>query len=316
MSDQEIKKENSNKKDTKDVDAFSGVETTGHEWDGIKELNNPMPRWWVWVFVVCCVWSIWYWVVYPAWPTISGHTEGTGGHTQYKELKKSQAEIVARQAAYLEKFEKATNKEILGDPELYAFAIAGGKSAFKDNCATCHGTGGAGSKGYPNLNDDDWLWGGRLDDIHLTLQHGIRAGNEDTHISQMPAFGKEKTLTREEIFAVVDYTMTLSGQEKKETYTQGAEIFKAQCVSCHGEQGKGEKEFGAPNLTDSIWLYGGDRETLYDTIYNSRAGVMPAWKDRLDKNTIRQLTIYLHQLGGGEEEPIEESVDEQLPTTE
>jgi len=293
----------------KDIDKVTGVETTGHEWDGLKELNNPLPRWWVWVWLVCCVWAAGYWVVYPAWPTLNGHTKGTGGHSQFVELEKSQQEIVARQATYLEKFDAATDKEVLNDPEIYAFAIAGGKSVFKDNCATCHGTGGAGSKGYPNLNDDDWLWGGTLDDIHQTLLYGIRAGNEDTHISQMPAFGEEKILSREEINNVIDYILTLSGADHTETYAKGAEIFKAQCASCHGDQGKGMREFGAPNLTDKIWLYGGDRDSIYKTIYSSRAGVMPAWKDRLDKNTIRQLTIYLHQLGGGEEdsnEPISE----------
>lgn len=291
-----------NKEHKKDIDEFSGVETTGHEWDGIKELNNPMPRWWVWVFVVCCIWSAWYWVVYPAWPILGGHTEGTGGYTQYKELEKSQMEIVERQAAYLEKFEAATNEEILNSPELYAFAIAGGKAAFKDNCATCHGTGGAGGKGYPNLNDDDWLWGGKLNDIYLTLQHGIRmSGDEDTRVSLMPAFGKEKTLNRDQINDVIDYVFTLSGGDKKENYVKGAEIFKAQCASCHGMDGKGNKDIGAPNLTDKIWLYGKDRETMYETIYYSRAGVMPAWKNRLDENTIRQLTIYLHELGGGED---------------
>lgn len=285
----------------KEIDEVTGVETTGHEWDGLKELNNPLPRWWVWVFLVCCIWSVWYWVVYPAWPTISGHTQGIGGYTQYKELEESQQEIVARQAVYLEKFTAASDKEVLNNPELYAFAVAGGKSMFKDNCATCHGTGAEGSKGYPNLNDDDWLWGGTLEEIHQTLLYGIRAGNEDTHVSQMPAFGKDKTLNRDEIYSVVDYVLSLSGGEPKETYEQGAQIFKTQCASCHGEQGKGKQEFGAPNLTDKIWLYGGDRHTLYETVYNSRTGVMPAWKDRLDENTIRQLTIYLHQLGGGTE---------------
>jgi len=290
-------------KNKKDVDQVSGVETTGHEWDGLKELNNPLPRWWVWIFLITCIWSVWYWVVYPAWPTISGNTKGTSGYTQFVELEKSQQEIFERQAAYLEKFNEATNQEILNDPELYAFAIAGGKSAFKDNCATCHGTGAEGGKGYPNLNDDDWLWGGKLDDIYLTLLHGIRvAGDEDTRVSQMPAFGKDKILKRDEIYSVIDYVLTLSGGEEKETYAQGAKIYKAQCVSCHGPAGKGNQELGSPNLTDKTWLYGGERKELYETIYYSRAGMMPAWKNRLDDNTIRQLTIYLHQLGGGEEE--------------
>lgn len=289
-------KENKNK----DIDEISGVETTGHEWDGLKELNNPLPRWWVWVFLVSCIWSVWYWVIYPAWPSLNDHTRGTGGYTQYIELEKSQQEIVARQAAYLGRFEQATNQEVLNDPELYAFAIAGGKSAFKDNCATCHGTGGAGGKGYPNLNDDDWLWGGTLDNIYVTLLHGIRvAGNEYTHISDMPAFGKDKTLNRAEIDSVIEYVLTLSGGDKKESYTQGAEIFQTHCVSCHGPEGKGMQNVGAPNLTDKIWLYGSDHKSMYETIYYSRAGVMPAWKNRLDDNTIRQLTIYLHQLGGG-----------------
>lgn len=311
MSDKDTK----NNKNHKDIDEFSGVETTGHEWDGIKELNNPMPRWWVWVFVVCCIWSVWYWVVYPAWPILSGHTKGIGGYTQYIELEESQAEIVARQARYLEKFEKATDQEVLNDPELYAFAVAGGKSVFKDNCATCHGTGGAGGKGYPNLNDDDWLWGGKLSEIHQTLLYGIRAGNEDTHISQMPAFGKDKTLTRDEIYTVVDYVLTLSGGEKKESFARGDKIFKEQCASCHNADGKGNRDFGAPNLTDKIWLYGGDRETLYETVYYSRAGVMPAWKHRLDENTIRQLTIYLHELGGGQSDvmPPDEGLTNKAP---
>lgn len=285
----------------KDIDELSGVETTGHEWDGLKELNNPLPRWWVWVFLVTCIWSVWYWVVYPAWPTLSGATEGLKGETQYTELLRNQNEIVERQQKYLKRFEKATDEEVLNDPELYAFAMAGGASAFKDNCATCHGTGAEGSHGYPNLNDDDWLWGGQLDEIHQTLLHGIRADNLDSRVSDMPAFGKDKMLTRHEIYAVTDYVLTLSGKKQKDSYLEGQRIFQSQCVSCHGEDGKGKHEFGAPNLADKIWLYGSSRQEVFDMIYSSRAGMMPAWKDRLDDNTIRQLTIYLHQLGGGEE---------------
>ncbi|MGN7438962.1 MAG: cytochrome-c oxidase, cbb3-type subunit III [Alcanivorax sp.] len=284
----------------KEVDKISGVETTGHEWDGLKELNNPLPRWWLWVFFICVIWSVWYFVVYPSWPVPGGATEGTSGYTQFKELKESQDEIVARQARYLERFESASLKDIMNDEELYAFAMAGGASAFKDNCATCHGTGAEGGKGYPNLNDDDWLWGGKLEDIHQTLSFGIRADNLDTRISQMPSFGKDGLLNREEIDAVVDYVLTLSGGHKEETFDIGAKVYKEQCASCHGDNGKGLREFGAPNLTDKIWLYGGDRASVFKTVYYARAGMMPAWKDRLDENTIKQLTVYLHQLGGGE----------------
>lgn len=289
----------------KEIDEVSGVETTGHEWDGLKELNNPLPRWWVWVFIICIIWSIWYFVIYPAWPVPGGATEGTSGYTQYKELAESQDEIIRRQEKYLSRFEDASMKEIMNDPELYAFAMAGGASAFKDNCATCHGTGAQGAKGYPNLNDDDWIWGGTLADIHQTISYGIRANNLDSHVSQMPAFGKDGLLNSEEINAVVDYVMTLSGGEVHEgDITMGREIFKQQCASCHGENGKGLKEFGAPNLTDKIWLYGGDRGAVYETVFYARAGMMPAWNERLDENTIRQLTVYLHQLGGGEADEV------------
>lgn len=237
----------------KDIDALSGVETTGHEWDGLKELNNPLPRWWLWVLYATILWSVWYWVIYPAWPTLRGATLGTAGYTQFDELKESQAAIAARQSEYLGAFEQASFADILDDERLYAFAMAGGASAFKDNCATCHGTGGQGAKGYPNLNDDDWLWGGSLSVIHQTLLYGIRADNEDTHMSQMPAFGTDGLLTRDEIGTVVDYVMSLSDESiMPDAVADGAAIYQSQCASCHGADGKGLYEFGAPNLTDKI----------------------------------------------------------------
>ena len=291
---------NNDHKSNKEIDKFSGVETTGHDWDGIKELNNPAPRWWLWVFYACVAWSVWYWVIYPAWPTLSGNTQGTKGYTQFVELEASQNEIVAKQQAYLDKFEYASLNQIRNDKELYAFAIAGGKSMFKDNCATCHGTGASGSKGYPNLNDDDWLWGGSLADIYQTITYGIRADNLDTRISQMPAFGKDELLSDEEINAVVDYVLSLSGHKKASSYAQGQVVFAEQCASCHGDNARGGQDFGAPNLVDRIWLYGGTHKDVFETVYNARSGIMPAWKDRLDENTIKQLSIYLHQLGGGE----------------
>ncbi len=314
---------NDNKHHEKEIDALSGVETTGHEWDGLKELNNPLPRWWLWVFIICILWSVWYFVVYPAWPVPGGHTKGTAGYTEYDELKKNQAEIIARQQGYLEKFETATYQKIMEDPALYGFAQAGGAAAFKSNCATCHGSGAQGGKGYPNLNDDDWLWGGKLEDIQTTIEHGIRyTADEDTRVSQMPAFGKDGLLKKDEIEAVVDYVLTLSGADHKDTYAQGADIFKNNCAACHGEDGKGSHAVGAANLTDKIWLYGGDRKTVYETVYNARAGVMPAWSKRLDENTIRELTVYLHELGGGEAEdapamePVSETVVEPDAATE
>lgn len=293
-------------------DSVSGVETTGHEWDGLKELNNPAPRWWILVWLVTIIWAVGYWVVYPAWPTLSGHTKGLWEWTEHKELANAQAEIKARQAAYLKDFEGASFEQIMNDPKLYNFAVAGGNAAFKDNCATCHGTGAAGGEGYPNLNDDDWLWGGTIDDIYTTLRYGIRGTHPETRQSAMPAFGKDGVLEVEAVNAVTDYVLALSGGEKKASYEAGATVFAENCAACHGPEGKGVREFGAPNLADKIWLYGGERDKVYNSVFNAHAGVMPTWEGRLDANTIRQLAVYVHSLGGGEKAA--PAVTEPVPT--
>lgn len=277
-------------------DAVTGVETTGHEWDGIKELNNPAPRWWLWVFFITVAWSVWYWVIYPAWPTPDGNTKGSKEWTQYKKLKEEQAEIAARRGEYMARFKNASLEQIQNDPELYAFAIAGGKAAFKDNCATCHGSGGAGGKGYPNLNDDDWLWAGDVHGIYDTIRYGVRAGDDRGHLSEMPAFGD--MLSKKEIAATAEYVLSLSGGG--EASELGATVYQENCAACHGEDGRGGRDFGAPNLADAIWLYGGTEEAIANQIRKPRHGVMPHWVDRLDDATIRQLTIYVHSLGGGE----------------
>ncbi|MCB9987859.1 MAG: cytochrome-c oxidase, cbb3-type subunit III [Rhodospirillales bacterium] len=295
--------------DKKKIDETSGVETTGHSWDNgsLEELNNPAPRWWVWVYILCTIWAIGYWVIYPAWPVPGGQerggTVGSAGYNQYKELEKSQEAIAVRQAAYLEDFQKASYDQIMANDELYAFAVAGGKAAFKDNCATCHGSGGSGGPGFPNLNDDDWLWGGAIEDIEQTIKYGIRSEHDETRYNMMSAFGKDEILEPEDIENVVTYVMALSegGMEAANAkYPAGAEVFADNCTACHGEDAKGLREMGAPNLTDSIWLYGGDKDTIHETVYGGRSGVMQAWVDRLDENTIRQLAVYVHSLGGGE----------------
>lgn len=283
----------------KEKDEVTGVETTGHEWDGLKELNNPTPRWWLWVFYITVIWSIGYWVVFPSWPTLEGHTEGTAGWTQYEQLKEQQAEIRARKGEYLDRFRQMSLEEIAQDPEMRAFAIAGGETAFKDNCATCHGTGAAGAKGYPNLNDDAWLWGGSLKEINYTLKYGIRSGHENSRESIMPAFGELGMLTDRQIERLAEYVLSLS-EGKAGSDTEAAQLFADNCASCHGDQGQGMKEFGAPALNDHIWLYGGSEEAVEYTIYHARNGVMPSWSNRLDEDTIKQLTIYVHSLGGGE----------------
>jgi cytochrome c oxidase cbb3-type subunit 3 len=287
----------------KERDAHSGAETTGHEWDGIKELNIPAPRWWLWVFFACCVWAVGYWVVYPAWPTLSGEgerggTRGNKGWTQYNQLAEEQAEILARRGVLTEETKIKSLQEIQGDEKLYQFAIAGGKSAFRENCAACHGTGAQGGFGYPNLADDDWIWGGELDDIYTTIQYGVRSPHENTRVSQMPAFGKDGMLQPQQISDVADYVLSLSSGEGGNP--AGETVFKENCTACHGDNGKGMREVGAPNLTDAIWLYKGDKATIMEQVNNPRHGAMKNWNARLPDETIKQLTIYVHSLGGGE----------------
>lgn len=272
-------------------------ETTGHDWDGIKEYNVPAPRWWLIVWIICIIWSFGYWFFYPTWPTPSGNSKGSLGWSQQSQLRESQKEIDTRKNVYLKKFSKSSFGEIQKDPELMAFALQGGRAAFKENCAACHGTGAAGSHGFPNLNDDDWLWGGKITDIHRTLLYGIRSGHARARESQMPAFGLDEILSKEQIKDVAQYVLSLSGKGRYNK--NGENVFRQNCVACHGKNAKGKKSLGAPNLTDPIWLYGDDKSDVFYTVYYSRTGVMPYWKGRLDAQTIRQLALYVHSLGGG-----------------
>jgi len=283
-------------------DQVSGRETTGHEWDGIKELNTPLPSWWVYVFWACCVWSVGYWVVYPSWPSASDYLKGTFGTTNRTQLHETMANVAAERAPYMERLAALDVSEVVNDPELLNFSMAGGKAIFADNCAPCHGTGGSGNPGFPSLQDDEWLWGGSLDAINETLHVGIRwDANEDTRFNDMPAFGRDGLLERDQIEDVVQYVMAFTnGATDTESADRGAVVFEENCASCHGDNAKGIQELGAPNLTDAIWLYGGDKSTITETVTNSRRGVMPAWGGRLDEETIKMLTVYVHSLGGGQ----------------
>lgn len=286
-----------------DVDAVSGVSTTGHEWDGIRELNNPLPRWWLWIFYITIVWALAYWVVYPAWPLVSSYTSGVFGWKSRDAVQVQLADLRAQRAAFADKLQAASLEQIEATPELLAFARAQGRAAFGDNCAPCHGAGGGGAKGYPNLNDDDWMWGGSLEQIQQTLIHGIRSADPDAHVGDMPAFGRDGILQRPEIVAVADYVRSLSNLPAPAgaapDLAKGKEVFEANCAACHGADGKGNIELGAPNLTDGIWLYGSDRDSVIATLTNGRGGIMPAWGTRLDPTTIKALTVYVHSLGGG-----------------
>ncbi len=288
--------------DHSEVDKISGTSTTGHEWDGIKELNTPLPRWWVWTFYATIVWSIGYWIVYPAWPLISSHTTGLFNYSTRADVGVELANLAKIRGEKMVKLAATPLVDIPKDPALLALARASGKAAFGDNCAPCHGTGGTGSKGYPNLNDDEWIWGGKLDQIEKTIQFGVRSGHANTHEGAMLAFGKEGVLKPAEVATVASYVRSLAGLPTAAGYdaAAGKKIFADNCASCHGDAGKGNPEVGAPNLTDKIWLYGSDDATVVDTIANGRAGVMPAWVGRLDPATIKALAVYVHSLGGGQ----------------
>ncbi len=272
--------------------------TTGHEWDGISEYNIPAPRWWLIVWIICIIWAMVYWVFYPTWPVPGGHSKGILNWSGQSQLAETQLEITEKKSAYLEKISQMTLQEIQKDPKLMEFALNGGRAAFKENCAACHGSDAQGSKGFPNLNDDDWLWGGTIDQIQQTLLYGIRSGHDKARTSQMPSFGLDKILTKEEIDDAVEHVISLSQQTFKNE--KGAKIFAANCASCHGANGKGDKSVGAPNLSDMIWLYGKERSEITFSVSYAHAGVMPYWVGRLDENTIKQLALYVHSLGGGE----------------
>lgn len=284
------------------VDAITGVTTTGHSWDNIEELNNPLPRWWLWTFYFTIVWAIAYCIAYPAWPLVSSYTKGVLGWQSRDAVEVELAALKDQRSAMTAKLAASSLEEIRQDPEMFAFARAQGKASFGDNCAPCHGAGGGGAKGYPNLNDDDWLWGGSLEQVQQTIQFGVRSTNDQGHSGSMPAFGRDGMLNREEVSHVADYVRSLSGlpAEKGADLAAGAKVFADNCAACHGDKGQGMQALGAPNLTDQIWLFGSDRATIVEGINNGRGGVMPAWHGRLDDTTIKALTLYVHSLGGGQ----------------
>jgi cytochrome c oxidase cbb3-type subunit 3 len=282
-------------------DEFSGTDTTGHEWDGIKELDTPMPRWWLWTMYASIIWAIGYWIVMPAWPLISSHTAGFLGYSSRGSLEQELADATAAHAEDRNALVTMELSAVKNNSQLYQFALRGGKSAFAVNCSQCHGSGAQGAPGFPNLNDDDWLWGGSVDAIYETIKYGIRSDHDDTRIGEMPAFLTDEMLTKEQINDVAEYVLSLSAErEDTAAVDRGQEVFMENCASCHGDKAKGGRDFGAPNLTDAIWFYGKDKDVILRTISRGRNNVMPAWVDRLDDTTIRQLALYVHSLGGGE----------------
>jgi cytochrome c oxidase cbb3-type subunit 3 len=285
-----------------DIDAHTGTATTGHEWDGIRELNTPLPKWWLYIFYATIVWAIAYVIAYPAWPLVSSYTPGVLGWTSRGAVTADLEQLQKQRAPMVSALSAASLAEISKDEKLRGFAVAQGRAAFGDNCAPCHGSGGGGAVGYPNLNDDDWIWGGTLDDIQQTITYGIRSGHEKARLgAPMPAFGLTGMLKPTEISQVADHVRALAGLPTEKTYdaSVGGKLFGEQCASCHGDAGTGNPELGAPNLTDKIWLFGSDKAAIADGVTRGRASVMPQWGGRLDDTTIKALAVYVHGLGGG-----------------
>jgi cytochrome c oxidase cbb3-type subunit 3 len=280
-------------------DEHSGTETTGHEWDGIKELNTPLPRWWVWTFYATVIWAIGYMILYPSVPGITGAFQGVLGFSSRAQLADQVAIARESQSVFLDQIIANDVGAIIADDGLARFARAGGESLFKVNCSQCHGSGATGSEGYPNLNDDEWIWGGTPEAIYTTIAHGVRYEDDiDTRFNEMPAFGE--ILDREESFAVARYTAFLGGLEGGENTVEGARLFANNCASCHGSGGQGDPELGTPALRNAIWLYSGDVAAILNQVREPRHGVMPAWLERLDDTSIKQLAVYVHSLGGGQ----------------
>jgi cytochrome c oxidase cbb3-type subunit 3 len=280
------------------------VKKPEHEWDGITEYDNPDPQWLRVTFYITVFFALGYWIFYPSWPTPNDN--GVLDWSSDKQLAEELKTIYKIRQEYQVTFDKASFEEIMKDNNLMNYAQLSGQSIFQNNCAVCHGAGGGGNKGYPNLTAGAWLWGGKIEDIQQTITYGIRNGNPDARDSQMPAFGKDKLLSADDVKLMAQYVMYIakSDQEKKQEQNldlkRADEVFQANCASCHGANGKGNYIAGAPNLTDAIWLYGGDFKTIYDVIYNGRAGNMPVWKEKLTDSEIKSVAVYVHQLGGGE----------------
>lgn len=291
--------------DKRERDELSGTETTGHEWDGLKELDTPLPRWWLYIFYATILISIVYWVLMPAWPLGNGYTPGVLGWSDRANVAADVQGLRTARGPMFERLGAASAADIAADPEMLEFARAAGESVFGDYCRTCHGAGGVGAPGYPVLADDVWLWGGTLADIEHTLRVGIRSDHPETRMSQMPAYGRDGLLSAAQIGDVTEYVISISAardrlQPDAAAAARGATVYQEQCALCHSPTGAGDRTQGAPSLNDDVWVYGDTREEIRRQIELGRGGVMPSWEARFDAGTLRALAYYVHEMGGGE----------------
>lgn len=284
-------------------DPVTGRVTTGHVWNGIEELETPIPRVVLVFLAATFIFALICWILYPTWPLGHTYTKGITGFDQRNVVTEQVAKAdAARAEAWAGKVEAMSYADIGADPALMKPAGEAGRTLFNDNCAACHGVGGTGGPGYPDLAAKAWLWGGEPETIEETIRVGINSTNDDTRTSQMMAFGRDAILDRTQVQDVVAYVRSLSGalpvEGNAERIEAGREIFADNCTACHGEDAKGNHDVGAPDLTDNSWIYGGDEQSVYTTVYSGRQGHMPHWGDRLSPLQVKLLALYVHTLEG------------------
>jgi cytochrome c oxidase cbb3-type subunit III len=283
-------------------DVITGTATTGHEWDGVKELNTPLPKWWVYAYLACIAWAAGYCLLYPSIPYGPGYLHGLLGYSSRDRVDQEVATVVAARGESMQKIGAESFDAILADPKLLQVAQTAGRITFANNCQPCHGGGGAGRIGYPALAAGAWIWGGKLEDIQTTVTHGIRSADPEARQSQMPRFGADRILTAAQIQQVADYVWTqfYGHADPKVNTADGAKIFADNCVACHNSAGEGNRDVGAPRLSSRVHLYGDSRDAIVSQVTTPRGGVMPNWGPRLDAPTLKSVVLYVHSLGGGE----------------
>ncbi|WDR06293.1 cytochrome-c oxidase, cbb3-type subunit III [Devosia rhodophyticola] len=282
-------------------DKVSGHMTTGHEWNGIKELNTPVPRV-VYIFLISAtIFSVTWTILMPSWPGINDYFRGLLGADQQAEVRQSVAEGVAERSSWTDAIVDEDFTTIRADPSLMQTVRETGKMLFAENCAACHGAEGLGNPGFPNIIQAPTMWGDDPATIMETIRVGINSAHDETRYGQMLAFGRDQMLPLSDVDRVVTYVQTLSDPaiataDNAEDIGEGATIFADNCAACHGETGTGMQETGAPNLTDQYWIYGGDRSSIRHTVYYGRQGLMPTWEGRLTPAYIKLLALYVADL--------------------
>ncbi|UWU28566.1 cytochrome-c oxidase, cbb3-type subunit III [Rhizobium sp. WSM1274] len=288
-----------------EVDPVTGRKTTGHIWNGIKELDTPVPRGVLLFLIITHLFAALWWILYPTWPLGSTYTRGLIGTGQKQAVERKIIEADASRALWIEKIETSSFDAIRADAKLMEKVASSGHQLFGDNCAACHGRDGKGGRDFPDLTDNDWLWGGGPEKIVQTMTVGVNTTHSQSRVSQMPAFGTDEMLNRKQVSDVAAYVYSLSNTSTEAAdasqIAAGREVFMASCVACHGEDAKGKQDVGAPNLTDSRWIYGGGIERIVQSIHGGRQGHMPTWDERLSPAEIKILALYVNKLGGGQQ---------------